>query len=269
MASPVLHLLWSDERTSAQTEPREDLDYRHDAERSAEIQPLPQLRRCELFASLDDDELGQLATELSFIDVVEGETVFEQAEQAEYLYVVISGRVKLRRRTADGRLGLAAIAGPGDCFGELSFLDAGPRTADAIATTSSRLARVSHDVFADWSARSPGLVLQSLNFIARRVKRAYDEREDLLFADIRTRVSKQILALSDRFGSVDAENRVVLQHGLTQQELAQLVGSSRETLSKVLAEFVRRGWILVEGRAIVIINRPRLERRARCRRPPR
>ena len=220
-------------------------------------------RACELFSNLPESELDELAADLTFVEVREGQAVFEQGDQGDALYLVLSGRIKLRRRTRDGRNSLGRILGAGEYFGELSLLDAGPRTADALAASDSQLAKISRQVFVAWAERSPQFAMQALNCISRRLKRTFDEREDLLYTDTRTRLSKKILALTDRFGSLDAKGRMVVNHGLTQEDLAQLIGSSRETVSKVLAEFSRRGWIHVEGRAIVILNQPRLARRAR------
>jgi CRP/FNR family cyclic AMP-dependent transcriptional regulator len=249
MAAPLLDADWCEQSRDPDTDSEDVLR--------------AQLRECELFASLPESELDELATDLTLIDVREGESVFEQGDQGDALYLVLSGRIKLRRRTRDERNSLGAIIGAGEYFGELSLLDAGPRTADALAASDSQLAKISRQFFVAWAERNPQFALQALNCISRRLKRTYDEREDLLYTDTRTRLSKKILALTDRFGSLDAKGRTVVNHGLTQEDLAQLIGSSRETVSKVLAEFSRRGWIHVEGRAIVILNQPGLARRAR------
>ena len=98
--------------------------------------------------------------------------------------------------------------------------------------------------------------------LARRLRRTNDALADLIFTDVPGRVAKQLLALSERFGTADAEG-VRVHHDLTQEELAQLVGASRETVNKALADFASRGWLRLEPRSVVIMDIERLARRAR------
>ena len=100
------------------------------------------------------------------------------------------------------------------------------------------------------------------NVLARRLRRTNDSVADLIFTDVPGRVAKALLQMADRFGSRDTDGLKV-KHDLTQEELAQLVGASRETVNKALADFVHRGWIQLQGKSVVILDEDRLRRRAR------
>jgi CRP-like cAMP-binding protein len=104
--------------------------------------------------------------------------------------------------------------------------------------------------------------MQLLRVVARRLRRTNTTLADLIFVDVPGRVAKQLLQLAQRFGSVDA-GQLRVTHDLTQEELAQLVGASRETVNKALADFASRGWLRLEGKRVVILDRERLARRAR------
>ena len=103
---------------------------------------------------------------------------------------------------------------------------------------------------------------QLLRVVARRLRRTNTMLADLIFVDVPGRVAKQLLQLAQRFGSVDG-GQLRVTHDLTQEELAQLVGASRETVNKALADFAQRGWLRLEGKSVVILDRERLARRAR------
>jgi CRP/FNR family transcriptional regulator len=101
-----------------------------------------------------------------------------------------------------------------------------------------------------------------LQALARRLRRANDVTADLVFTDVPGRVAKNLLDLADRFGEQDRDGLHV-HHDLTQEELAQLVGASRETVNKALADFAARGWLQISARSVLILDIERLRRRAR------
>src|SRR5918994_4255179 len=171
-----------------------------------------------------------------------GEVLFREGDEGDRVYVVIRGKVKLGRTALDGRENLLALLGPGQMFGELSLFDPGPRSATATAVTDVTLLGLGHADLLPWLTGRPevgrGLLLQ----LASRLRRSNDTLADLVFSDVPGRVAKALLELSMRFGAPAAEG-IRVAHDLTQEELAQLVGASRETVSKALADFVQRGWI--------------------------
>lgn len=220
------------------------------------------LARAGLFQGIADEAAEAVASALEFGDYSRGETVFLEGEQGDSLYIVIEGKVKIGRRAADGRENMLSVMGPSDMFGELSLFDPGPRTATATVVTDARLASLAQTALRPWIADRPEIAEQLLRVLARRLRRTNDALADLIFTDVPGRVAKQLLALSERFGSSEPEGLRV-HHDLTQEELAQLVGASRETVNKALADFASRGWVRVDSRALTILDAERLARRAR------
>jgi CRP/FNR family cyclic AMP-dependent transcriptional regulator len=220
------------------------------------------LRRAGLFQGVDADDVEALASEFDIIEASRGQVLFHEGEPGDSLYIVLSGKVKLGRRATDGRENLVAVMGPSDQFGELSLFDPGPRTATAVVVTDGRIARLPKAALQKWVEERPTIALQLLRVVARRLRRTNTMLADLIFVDVPGRVAKQLLQLAQKFGSVEG-GHLRVTHDLTQEELAQLVGASRETVNKALADFAARGWLRLEGKSVVILDRERLSRRAR------
>ncbi len=225
------------------------------------------LARCGLFQGIAEPDAEELAQQLEFIEVSKGHAIFTQGEFGDSLFVVLRGKVKVGRRTPDGRENLLAVVGPSDICGELSVFEQRDgteqlRTANAIALTDCRLGRLRQDALRPWAAARPQITEQLLRVLARRLRRTNDMLADLIFTDVPGRVAKHLLLLAKRFG---AREGIALRvtHDLTQEELAQLVGASRETVNKALADFASRGWLRLEGKSVVILDPERLARRSR------
>ena len=215
-----------------------------------------------LFVGLDEETSALLASALTTRAVVRGHEVFQEGEKGDRLFVVLDGKVKISRAAADGRENLLAVLGPGEMFGELSLFDPGPRTATATAITESTLASLDHDDLRPLLLAQPSVAMQLLQALAQRLRRTNEAMADLVFSDVPGRVAKALLDLAERFGD-ESSDGLLVRHDLTQEELAQLVGASRETVNKALSEFANRGWLRLEGRSVLLIDRERLARRAR------
>jgi CRP-like cAMP-binding protein len=220
------------------------------------------LARSGIFQGVEADAAESLAKEMETIDVRKGEVVFSEGEPGDSLYIVLSGKIKVGRRAADGRQNLIAVMGPSDMVGELSLFDPGPRTATATAVVDTRLARLRKQGLRPWLTNRPEIAEQLLRVLARRLRRTNDALADLIFTDVPGRVAKQLLQLAQRFGTQEG-GAMRVTHDLTQEEIAQLVGASRETVNKALADFAHRGWIRLEGKSVLISDSERLARRAR------
>jgi CRP/FNR family transcriptional regulator len=220
------------------------------------------LAQAPLFAALDADAATALAGAARTLRYRRGDLVFAEGDSGDALYVVVEGKVKIFRTSPDGRENMLAVLGPGEMFGELSLFDPGPRTATVAAVTDSTLASLAHDALRPWLAGRPELGVQLLQALAQRLRRTNEAMADLVFSDVPGRVAKTLLDLADRFGTPSQEG-VRVTHDLTQEELAQLVGASRETVNKALSEFATRGWIRLDGRAVLLIDQERLAHRAR------
>ena len=220
------------------------------------------LRQSPLFSGVDEDSAAVLEDSMAASTLSRGDVLFNEGDTGNQLYVVIDGKIKLGRTSADGRENLLAILGPGQMFGELSFFDPGPRSATATAVTDVELKSLGHDSLIPVISTHPDVALALLHQLAGRLRRTNEVVGDLVFSDVPGRVAKALIDLAGRFGR-QADDGVHVNHDLTQEELAQLVGASRETVNKALADFASRGWMRLEPRSVVILDLERLQRRAR------
>lgn len=220
------------------------------------------LARAGIFQGVDPEAATALAAQLETVSFPRSSAIFTEGELGDRLYIIQEGKVKLGRHAPDGRENLLAIMGPADMFGELSVFDPGPRTASAIAVTDVKLATMDRGAMRTWIAQRPEIAEQLLRVIARRLRRTNNTLADLIFTDVPGRVAKALLQLARQFGT-RSDGQLRVTHDLTQEELAQLVGASRETVNKALADFGQRGWLRLEGKSVVILDPDRLSRRAR------
>ena len=220
------------------------------------------VRQAPLFAALDDEAAEALAASMTRREIARGEVLFNEGDAGDRLYVIVDGKVKLGRASGDGRENLLAVLGPGEMFGELSAFDPGPRNATATAISDAVLLGLGTDDLTRWLAGRPDVARQMLRALARRLRRTNENLADLVFSDVPGRVAKALLDLSERFGH-PTHDGLRVAHDLTQEELAQLVGASRETVNKALADFAARGWLRLDQRAVVLLDIERLRRRAR------
>ena len=209
------------------------------------------LARAGIFQGVEPGAVSALTKQLQPVDFPRGHTVFAEGEPGDRLYIIISGKVKIGRRSPDGRENLLTIMGPSDMFGELSIFDPGPRTSSATTITEVRAVSMDRDALRAWIADRPEIAEQLLRVLARRLRRTNNNLADLIFTDVPGRVAKQLLQLAQRFGTQEG-GALRVTHDLTQEEIAQLVGASRETVNKALADFAHRGWIRLEGKSVLI-----------------
>ena len=190
-----------------------------------------------------------------------GDVLFHEGDRGDTLYVIAEGKIKLGRTSPDGRENLVAILGPGEMFGELSLFDPGPRTMTATAVAETQLLGLGNDSL---TGSSPGA--RGLQDAARRARPApaphqRPPRRPRLHR--RARPRRQGAARPVGAFRSTGRGRHHGVHDLTQEELAQLVGASRETVNKALADFATRGWLRLEARAVLLQDVERLKRRAR------
>ncbi|MBV7412498.1 Crp/Fnr family transcriptional regulator [Dermabacteraceae bacterium P13115] len=220
------------------------------------------VRSAPLFAALDDDAKAAVLASMQQEDYHRGAVLFREGDPGDRLYIIASGKVKVGHASGDGRENLLAVLGPGETLGELSLFDPAPRNATATAVAESTVYGLSQQDLYRVLAQRPEVARHLLASLARRLRKTNESLADLVFADVPGRVAKNLLDLAQRFGR-PTEDGVMVSHGLTQEELAQLVGASRETVNKALADFVGRKWIRLEARAVLLLDIERLRRRAR------
>ncbi len=215
-----------------------------------------------LLRELSEDDRNSITPHTHVVTLRRGDRLYDEGDIDDQLYVVIEGKVKLTRTSSDGREVLVRVQGPGDMFGELAMFDPTYRTSNASAVTDARLAAIAHDDLRQVLADRPAIALLLLRELAQRLRIITDANTNLIFTDVPGRVAKALLELSDKFGTQQPDG-ILVSHDLTQEELAQLVGASRETVNKALADFAARGWIQLSAKSVVLLDPDRLRRRAR------
>ncbi|MET0699610.1 MAG: Crp/Fnr family transcriptional regulator [Mycobacterium sp.] len=219
------------------------------------------LARAAIFQGVDPGAVRALTAQLHPVSFPRGYLVFGEGEPGDRLYIIVSGKVKIGRRSPDGRENLLSVLGPSDMFGELSIFDPGPHTSSGTTITAVRAVSMDRIALRTWLEDRPEIAAQLLRVLARRLRRSHNNLADLICTDVPGRLAKQLLELAQRFGTREGDALRVI-HDLTREEIAQLVGTSRETVNDALAEFVRRGWIHLDGNSVLISDSSRLARLA-------
>jgi len=209
-----------------------------------------------------ESAVAAVTKQLQPVDYARRWTVFSEGDPADRLYIIISGKVKIGHRSLDGRDHLLAIMGPPDMFGELSVFDPGVRTASATTLTEVRAVSLDRDTLRGWMVERPEVAEQLLRVLARRLRRTNNKLTDQIFIDVPGRVAKQLLLLAQQFGTREHDGLRVV-HDLTQVEIAQLAGASREATNQALSTFGEKGWIKSESHNTLILDAESLGRRAR------
>ncbi|MBM7530549.1 Crp/Fnr family transcriptional regulator [Brevibacterium luteolum] len=219
------------------------------------------VRNATLFAGLDDESTSALLKFMKPRSLRRGTVLFREGDSGNELYIVSTGKLKVGRESPDGRENLLSVVGPGEMIGELTLFDPGTRSTTVTAVSQTELLSLEHNDLMTWLEERPQAAMNLLRALAQRLRRTNDTVGDLVFSDVPGRVAKALLDLAERFGKQGPDGTLVA-HDLTQEELAQLVGASRETVNKALADFAARGWLRLEARAVVILDQERLSNRA-------
>jgi CRP/FNR family transcriptional regulator, cyclic AMP receptor protein len=218
------------------------------------------LASSSLFAGIDPGGLAYLAGHAVRRSFERGRTIFREGEEGDSLYVIAEGGVKVWVSSGDGsEMVLATLRSP-DAFGELSAVDGEGRSASATALEPTVLLSLDRATLLDAVHRHPGVadgMLRGLGGLARRIT---EQASDLVFLDLAGRVAKLLVTLAERDGKADGD-RVVLALPVTQTELAEMVGGSRQSVNQILKSFEARGYLAVHGREVEILQLDALRRR--------
>lgn len=222
-----------------------------------------------LFGDINPKIAHELNSQLVSFTLRRGETLFEAGADANNLYVIDRGKIKLSRSLSPDdprRESLLNVLGDGQVFGELSLLDPGPRTTTAIAITPCDMRRLSGASLDAALDAYPELARGMMRQLAHRLRRATNYASDLVLNDVHGRTARTLLRLTDLFGEPTPDG-IVVKHGLTQQEIAHMVGASRESVNKYLMELTDNGAMQLSYRAFVLLDRAALEQRAELLNP--
>jgi CRP-like cAMP-binding protein len=203
------------------------------------------LRRTSLLASVPDADLAVLAGASRVRTLRRGQVVCSAGDPGDTLIVVMSGRLKVVTRAADGAELTLTILGPGATLGEVSIADGGPRSADVEALADAHVLFIPCDRVRDVCARTPAAALAVAASVAAIVRRLTDATADLVFLDLPRRVAKVLLSQPRDAGGV-------ISPQLTQEQFAHLAAGTRQSVNSALRGFEKRGWITTNGRDLTI-----------------
>ncbi len=209
----------------------------------------------ELFAEFEPNDLRQLQERASIREFRRGDLIFAEGDDPDDLYIVSQGRIAIANKSVDGRESMVALMERGDLFGEMSLFDGLTRSAEARALEESEVVAIPYEPLRVLYESRPAQLWKVVELLALRLRSMDAALADSVFLDVTGRTAKRLLELAG-----DAEE---FELPITQEELAGMVGASRERVNKAIASFVRLEWIEQSERTYRITDREQLTRRAR------
>lgn len=221
------------------------------------------LARVPLFDALPEPELLALARSARLRKFRRGEVIFHQGDPGDALFIVSQGRVKISLPSDAGDEAILATLRAGDFFGELALLDGAPRSASATALEPTETLVVPRERFRDAIENVPGFRDALFELLARELRRLTTHVEELHFLDMTGRLAARLARLADEQGVALADGSVRLDGSYTQADLAAMVGSTRQSVNKLLGMFAADGLLRLERDAIVVLDVDGLRRTSR------
>jgi len=219
------------------------------------------LRKVPLLTGLTDADREALAAAVARRRYRKGDIVMQKDEPGHALFIVERGSVRIYVPSAQGNDLILAVLGPGDFFGDLSLLDGRPRSASAAVSTDTTLLMLERSDFIALITRRPAAAMAVLEAVAGRLRETDEMASDLAFLDVAGRLAKRLLDLASAYG-VERGSGVLIDLPVTQEELANMIGVTRESVNRTISDFRALGLISNQGRRIVIRDADGLRRRS-------
>lgn len=206
------------------------------------------LRRVPLFSDLTEAQFEQLAAGSARRSYPKGRTIVSEGEPSQSMYILLAGRAKVQRSDSEGKEVILAVLGSGEYFGEMSLIDDSPRSASVITLESCEFIAVGKDAFKAMLSQSPEMAMSVMRGLVARLREADKKIETLALLDVYGRVARVLLDFSEQVGG----ERVV-KNRLPRQDIAKMIGASREMVSRVMKGLEVDGYIvsLPEGRLVL------------------
>ena len=212
------------------------------------------LRSIDMFSELDDELLEPIVDQSKTLDLQRGDVLFQSGDDSSDLYIVTRGRIAIGNRSFDGRESLVALMESGDLFGEMPLFSNDGRYAEARALEESAVVVIPYQPVKDLYDENPSLLWRVVEMLVSRLKSTDIALADTMFLDVTGRTAKRLLEMageSDEF-----------QLPITQEELAGMIGASRERVNKSISSFIKLGWLSQSGEKYIILDRKQLEIRS-------
>jgi len=208
------------------------------------------LRKHPIFSDLAPDALDQLCRYAQPTSLKRGATLFAKGDPGHSLYAVISGTVKISVSSPDGRNAILNLIGAGEVFGEMSVLDGRVRSADAIANTNCEILVIDRRDFLPFVHSQPALAMKFIELLCGRLRWTSDQVEQIILQDLPGRLASALLGLTEK-RKLESSSQTI---AITQQEISEMVGMTRESINKQLRAWAMRNWLRLEHGAIIVLN---------------
>jgi CRP/FNR family cyclic AMP-dependent transcriptional regulator len=206
------------------------------------------LRQVPFFAALPDAQLAQVAAIARSKKFPRGAVILSQGDASDSLYIIASGRIKVGISDGEGREVILSMLGPGQFFGEMALVDDHPRSADIETMEASEFVVVNKDDFKRFLAQNFDMALAFMRELVRRLREADKKIESLALLDVYDRVVRLLVDMAD--DTVDG--RLIIRRRLTRQDIARMIGASREMVSRVMKDLVEMNHVSFRGPVIVL-----------------
>ena len=213
------------------------------------------LRKHPIFSDLEPDAFDQLCRYAKLSNFKRGTTICSKGDAGNSLYAVISGTVKISTSSAEGRSAILNLIGTGEVFGEIALLDGGERTTDAIANSDCELFVIDRREFIPFVRSQPALAMKFIELLCARLRWTSEHVEQIILQDLPGRVASALIRLTERHQPSSAGRTITV----TQQEISEMVGMSRESINKQLRAWESRNWVRLEHGAIVVLDAAQLQ----------
>ena len=215
------------------------------------------LKEIELFSELNDKDLQEVATLAQIKNISTDTTIFHEGDDADAVFVVVEGRVKIVTTSTDGKEFILSVLGAGQVFGEMGLLETAPRSASVITITEVELLVIKRGDFDHLLTSSPGISRKLMAILSRRLRRANSKMESLAYMDVAGRLARYLLDMALDHGNRLGNGWVVVRRP-THSDIAHSIGTSRETVSRLINEF-EEGFGLVNKAKFTYIRENLLE----------
>lgn len=205
------------------------------------------LRANPLFAALGEEELIAVSRLLIERQVAKDVVIFQEQDRADALYLLVEGKVKIMLTDAEGREVIVSILGSGECFGEMGLFDGSRRSAQVMSMVPSRLLVLDRGDFLNWLQRNPAMAMAIIQQLARRLRQANYTISNLATLNVESRVARVLTEAAESCGDT-----LTLDAPPTQQDIASMVGASRERVNRALRNLKSKGFLRIEGRRIIL-----------------
>jgi len=218
--------------------------------RSISSSKLAVLRKHPMFCDLDPEALDQLCRYAKHSSLKRGATIVSKGDPGNSLIAVISGTVKISVSSPDGRSAILNLIGPGGTFGEVAVLDGLARTADATANTNCEIYVIDRRDFLPFVRSQPALAMKFIELLCTKLRWTSDQVEEVILQNLPGRLASALLRLTEKDKLAPGGRTIAI----TQQEISEMVGMTRESINKQLRAWATRNWVRLEHGAIVVLN---------------